>query len=318
MSDAIEPPQVHSILDQGKFRRSAGGRLERARCLTALSVEEVASQLKLPVRHISAIESDDFESFSSPIFLQGYLRNYARLVGVDPELIIELYREQHIDSAETSTSEIDSPEELAVRFSKNTIMGGVVAVAMLIFAAGQLLLGGSEQPESVSQQASIAPGQMVIEDKPPATQVAVEVTEADPVEELVAQVQQSIDAESPEPVNLSNLVSQGQSAVKVSEQSELVDGQPVVELKEETVTGTSKIRIELSGQCWLEVADSNGARIAYGLFESGDQIEGQGVPPFDTVLGDATVAQVYIDDQMIGLDLESGKRSLKTRLSAIQ
>jgi histidyl-tRNA synthetase len=48
----------------------------------------VAQQLKLSPRQVRALETDDFTRLPGRTFVRGFVRNYARLVALDPELVL--------------------------------------------------------------------------------------------------------------------------------------------------------------------------------------------------------------------------------------
>lgn len=60
-------------------------RLSQARQAQKLSTADVARRLKLSVWQIEALESGQYHQFPGPIFVRGFIRNYARLLGLDPE-----------------------------------------------------------------------------------------------------------------------------------------------------------------------------------------------------------------------------------------
>jgi len=62
-----------------------GARLAGARELQGLSLGDVARQLKLAVRQVEALERDDYDAFPGPLFVRGFLRNYAKLLQLDLE-----------------------------------------------------------------------------------------------------------------------------------------------------------------------------------------------------------------------------------------
>lgn len=62
-----------------------GARLKQAREAAGLTPEDVSARLKVPVRVIRIIESDDWSSLGAPVFVRGQLRSYARLVNLDIE-----------------------------------------------------------------------------------------------------------------------------------------------------------------------------------------------------------------------------------------
>ena len=75
-------------------RLSIGARLAAARKACELDKRVVASELHLDLATIDAIENDDAVALPAAIFVKGYLRNYARLVGLPEEEIVRDYAEQ--------------------------------------------------------------------------------------------------------------------------------------------------------------------------------------------------------------------------------
>ncbi|MCE7878057.1 MAG: helix-turn-helix domain-containing protein, partial [Betaproteobacteria bacterium PRO3] len=62
--------------------------LAQARGIAGLTVEDVASQLKLAPRQVVAIERDDFANLPGRTFVRGFVRNYARLVKLDVDDVL--------------------------------------------------------------------------------------------------------------------------------------------------------------------------------------------------------------------------------------
>lgn len=70
-----------------------GELLKQARERVGLSVERVAKDLYLDTRVIHAIELDRFQELGAPVYAKGYLRKYAKLVGVTEEGILQGYQQ---------------------------------------------------------------------------------------------------------------------------------------------------------------------------------------------------------------------------------
>ena len=69
--------------------------LRKAREENNLSVGHVADRLCLDVRVIEGLENDNYEKLPSTIFIRGYLRNYAKLLEIPEESIIENFDHIH-------------------------------------------------------------------------------------------------------------------------------------------------------------------------------------------------------------------------------
>ena len=63
---------------------SPGAQLRAYREAAQLTVDDVAHHLKLARRQVLAIENDEVDALPGPTFVRGFIRNYARLLRVDP------------------------------------------------------------------------------------------------------------------------------------------------------------------------------------------------------------------------------------------
>lgn len=77
-------------------------RLRHAREQAGLSLEELAARTKIRIAHLEAIERGAFDRLPGGIFTRGYLRAYAREVGLDPEAVVRDYLAEHGGEAEPS------------------------------------------------------------------------------------------------------------------------------------------------------------------------------------------------------------------------
>jgi cytoskeleton protein RodZ len=71
---------------------SAGERLKQAREQAGLSVEKIGKDLYLDTRIIQAIETNRFNELGAPVYAKGYIRKYARLVGLPEEDVLDQYQ----------------------------------------------------------------------------------------------------------------------------------------------------------------------------------------------------------------------------------
>ncbi len=80
--------QVESVVD---VKLPAGLVLSTARKAQEQTVEELARQLNLSVSTIRALETDQAEGLPELTYVRGYIRSYARLLGLDPEVVLSSY-----------------------------------------------------------------------------------------------------------------------------------------------------------------------------------------------------------------------------------
>jgi len=99
---------------------SAGAVLLGERRRQSLSVGDVSRHLKLSVRQVEALENDDFKVFGGPVFVHGFLRNYAKLLGLDPGKLIEaadralMPHEESEAGVKSTAMPSDSPQKSVV------------------------------------------------------------------------------------------------------------------------------------------------------------------------------------------------------------
>jgi cytoskeleton protein RodZ len=69
--------------------------LRRARERVGLSIEDLSARTKIQIPLLEAVERGDFEHVPRGIFVRGFLRAYAKEVGLDPEAVVMAYLEQY-------------------------------------------------------------------------------------------------------------------------------------------------------------------------------------------------------------------------------
>ena len=88
-NDSLEDPGIDAAgAEAAAAPPTAGAILAQAREAAGLSVQDVALQLRLAPRQVTAIERDDFASLPGRTFVRGFVRNYARLLKLDVDAIL--------------------------------------------------------------------------------------------------------------------------------------------------------------------------------------------------------------------------------------
>ncbi len=71
-----------------------GAVLKRIRETRGISLRQIANASKVGVRYLEYIEQDRFAYLPAPVYLRGFLQEYARMVGLDPRRVTESYLSQ--------------------------------------------------------------------------------------------------------------------------------------------------------------------------------------------------------------------------------
>lgn len=70
---------------------SFGSWLRQQREIRNITLREISDNTKIAMRYLEALEEDRFEVLPAPIFAKGFLREYAKYVGLDPDEVVNFY-----------------------------------------------------------------------------------------------------------------------------------------------------------------------------------------------------------------------------------
>jgi cytoskeleton protein RodZ len=82
-----------STIGQEGSRGGPGKRMREAREALHWTHDHVARELHLSSRAVQDLEQDDYRFLPPPVFVRGYLRSYARLLGIPEQEIMDAYRQ---------------------------------------------------------------------------------------------------------------------------------------------------------------------------------------------------------------------------------
>jgi cytoskeleton protein RodZ len=159
-------------MEEAAVQGGAGAILHAERRRQSLSLGDVSRQLKLSVRQVEALERDDFSFFGGPVFVHGFVRNYAKLLGLDPEPLLRAADEK-LAPAVTGVEEVREP--VAVRAPAAAPRRGLIGVI-----AGLVVLGIVLGILGLNERKPVAKG-------PPAAMLEAQEAKAPPAPEAPAQ-----------------------------------------------------------------------------------------------------------------------------------
>lgn len=240
-----------------------GELLRQARAVRALSVEDVAGQLRLSPRQIVALENDDYDGLRSATYVRGYLRNYARLVGVPVDEVLASHA-RSLERAQPATAVVSPapPERQATSRDRQVRLATFALVAALV---GLMLIWwhGRERggPDTVRLSDVTLTGPM-----PQAREKPVAVTPPAP--------------------------SAATSAVPSSVPEETASAAAPLAPGGAPPAGQVQVRLRFEQDCWVDIRDARDARLAYETIAAGKGVTVNGVAPIRVFLGNAAAAHV--------------------------
>lgn len=118
--------------------KNPGEQLASIRQQRGYTVEYVANKLHLRARIIELIENNEFHLLPEPVFVKGYLRAYAKLLGTSPEPYLAIFNNQYADEKkperallwQQSKRESHKAEHIIRWFTLLFALGVIVAVGI--------------------------------------------------------------------------------------------------------------------------------------------------------------------------------------------
>ena len=99
MADETRPWEQD--VDGGSF----GSWLRRQREAREIGLREISSASKISIRYLEALEEDRFEVLPASVFVRGFLREYAKIVGLDPDEVVNSYLVVNPEEVEEEVSQ---------------------------------------------------------------------------------------------------------------------------------------------------------------------------------------------------------------------
>jgi cytoskeletal protein RodZ len=112
---------------------SVGERLRSAREEKGFSLEDIAGETRIPLRHLESLEAGDWERLPAPTYTIGFAKNYAGAVGLDrAENGEQLRSEMGGYRADTAVVEHFEPVDPARAMPRWLVFGAIAAVMLVV------------------------------------------------------------------------------------------------------------------------------------------------------------------------------------------
>jgi len=280
-----ETPTVNPAL-------SAGALLRLAREQQGMHIAMLAAQIKVPVKKVQALESDQLDEFVSPVFARSLAASICRVLKVDPAPVLALLPQaENLMLSKPSRIQEDPP----VRFrpsstgrsgpSRTTlwIAGGLALVTLLVAFVPDLSSRFSSAPEpspamsgvtteSVAPVANLA-NQVQVPEVPASGAAVVEAGASPTLPSTPAPAPASVSSSAPAPAP---------AAV------------PAAPVASAPVPASAVLGLTARADSWIQVADAQGQLILSRVVNKGETVKLDGALPLKVVIGRADQTEVSV------------------------
>lgn len=311
-------------------RVNPGETLRQARESNGWSLAEVALKLNLTVTSLSNLEAGAFDKLPGHTFARGYIRAYAKLLGMDQTVLVQQFDQSTGTDSQGSNVHALGRIEEPVRVS-HTILRIVSLLLLIAVIGGGFVWWQDQTSQRTRDLTSLAPEHVEVEGADGTTQIhpidepedqAVAENQADnstslalPQSETSAE---STGAESAAPATEPAAPAVAPSApaqtpapaaaapatpapnVPATPAPTVTAPAPTAEVAA-PVAGEGQVQLQFTGDCWAQVTDGRGKVIFSGLKHKGDSVSVSGKPPLAVRLGVARAAQVSYNGQPVDI-----------------
>jgi cytoskeleton protein RodZ len=269
-----------------------GARLRAAREEQGLSVGDVAQRLKFAPRQIEALEADQYVALPGLTFVRGFVRSYAKLLGLDgTPLVAALERMAAREARESGPSTVQlqhvtaTPARFPTRSSAGAGWPWMVAMVVAVVGIGGFTLYQWQAPEAVSHPSAPAPAPVepVLAPAPAAPAEPAGAPTVTPAPAMPAEPSASTAAPAPPAGASAPPAAVPAPPAKTEAPADASKGE----------AGSGKIHLVFSKESWTEVRQGNGQVVFSRQSAPGTDAWLDGQPPFDFVIGNADSVKLF-------------------------
>jgi cytoskeleton protein RodZ len=270
----------------------------------------MASELHLTRRIVEALEADDYADIEARVFVRGYLRNYARVVGVPTESILRQFDERWPDES-TPQSMVKPAPQLPADGGPGRGWSGAVTWLLIV---GSLVLflvwwrgypGGETTPVSGEMAGSGSAQRAVAAATAPRPADAPPLAAADGSLPLPAPQGDgaATAGEAEVPATTGEAVTAGAGATPKPAPSALLAAlEAPADSAPPAAPAPKEIVMTFSAPCWVDVRDSEREFKLFGEMPKGARKVLGGTPPYRLVIGNAAAVDILIDGESFDLE----------------
>jgi len=274
---------------------TVGSRLRLAREAKGLSISEVAETLKLGAGQVEALENNRWNALPGLTFIRGFVRNYGRLVGLDPEQLMQELKAtldiKRPDLVLPESTHVSMPEPAGHEQNRDHFLpfAGLflVVLAILVYFflpddIGRLRSGVELIMQSLQGTSKPSPpGSASL------VQPDVNPNEEQPVLPPGSTVNQVLAPPAAEPSG---------EAPPAEPPPAAIETQRVALL-----SSTAPVLLSFNQDSWVEVRDRNGNVLFSQIGVAGNDKAIDGSPPFSLVIGNSRGVKVTYRGKQVDL-----------------
>jgi cytoskeleton protein RodZ len=253
--------------------------LAAARKASGLSIAEVAVEMRISPRQVEAIEADRYEDLPGAVFVRGFVRNYARLLNIDPVPLLHALEPALGAEVPLRAQHYAGTLPVPVRRSHARVWLALLGIVLAI-----LVVGGLYEYWRARRVAPQGADSLVVPMQPSAPTAATPAP---------------VERGEPVPLLPERLSDAPKSSKEGAAAPGPTDSAPAPVAPSTASPGVDRLTVEFLQPSWLEVRDRAG-RILYsgtGAAASVQSFEAEG--PIGVVIGNAPGVRITYNQKPV-------------------
>lgn len=316
--------QLQDSVTTAHSTATPGELLSRQRESLGVPLSDAARALNLRPAVVDGLEKDNYEEIPVAAYRRGYLRAYAKYLGMDDRVVLEAYQVRHgVSDTERKVAPVavsKPPSKMGAWLFKLVtllVIAGLIAVTVAWWQSR----GGSEPPsigtspameesETPASEPEPTPDPMpVVTPEPAVTEELTNDVASDTTTDGVSSDDSTPAVASEEPI-VADSSETATPAVADEAETEVTEA-PVEEVAEAAPAATPNLlELTFNEQSWTEIFDANNQRVFVGLQTPGTTASVEGEPPFRLTIGNATGVELRYQDEVVNLAERAGANNV--------
>ena len=232
-----------------------GLNLKQAREDRGLSVAQVATDLNLLDASINGLESADYSSIKSDVFVRGYIRTYGSYLKLDVNVLIGQYDAKAKAKAKAKAEAVVEEQDDDSSVNAIFVLMAIIVVGLLVWSiwpSSDLVI--VNDGSNSDQQVTVENAEVLTKFEPP--------------------LETDITAPELQPTGIT------------------IDT-PISDNGSSSNAAGNELLLRFVEECWVEVRDNAGRLLLADLKNAGDEVTLLGQPPYKAVIGNAAAIEVF-------------------------
>ena len=309
-----------------------------------LDPESIFRKTKISPEMIKFIENEDHSKLPEPVYVKGFIRAYAKVVGADEDRTLQNYmdsRRNYLEATRPNVDLFNEGEKKIKNLRPFVILGTLALVSMIVIMSLAIFLyqnrfgsKPSESPEpaeKISDQKNDSPTIEIISEKPSSPEQSEQTIEPEPNDDQATVQLQTETGDSSDQTNQADHMDQTDQTdqedqsllVFQPEESESTDQPEAINLEAlRSLAGSGseesevlpfakkpeslKLSISASAETWIKIIIDEEKPLEY-LLKSGDKVSLNAASHYNLLIGNAGGIQMNLNGKPVQIPGKMGQ-----------